>query len=128
MPVAHTEQGFLCVLVGMQLRILVRGLAETIVANGVNSYSVDCLLHGLYLVDSRGFFHVLANCLLPAFFGLPLDLQRKIVAQLQLFLLLFRLCLCDLAWLIFHATALRKYLNTSSTVKTSSTSTYDTIL
>lgn len=92
------------------------------------------ILHGLgflrelYLVGTRGFFHVLADCLLLAFFGLPLDFQWKIVAWLQLFFLLFRLCLCDLAWLIFHATALRKYLSTSSTVKTSSTSTYDTIL
>lgn len=84
-------------------------------------------LHGLYLVVTRGFFPVLADCLLLACFGLLLDFQRKIVVQLQLFLLLFRLCLCDLAWLIFHATALRKYPSTSSTVKTLSTSTYGTI-
>lgn len=76
----------------------------------------------------KGFFHVLADCLLLVFFGLPLDFQRKFVAQVQFFLFLFRLCLCDLAWLIFHATALRKYQSTSSTVKISPTSTYATIL
>lgn len=40
-PIAHTEQGFLCVLVGIQIHILVRGLAETVVVNGINSYAMD---------------------------------------------------------------------------------------
>lgn len=92
-------------------------------------------LHGLYLclVGTRAFFDFIASSKQFTFFVVlvflrPLDRHRRIVAQLQLFLFIFRLCLCDLAWLIFHATALRKYLSTSSTVKTSSTSTYDTIL
>lgn len=81
----------------------------------------------LCLVDIWGFFHFVGWLLL-AVFGFPLNFHIRIVAQLQLLLLPFRLCLCDLTWLIFRATVLRKYLSISSTVKTSPTSTYDTIL
>lgn len=110
------------------------GLAETVAANDISSYSMDLIScmgsTCVWWIQEHSFiFLQVVNNLRSLFFFLrPLDCHRSIVAQLQLFLFLFRLCLCDLAWLIFHATALRKYLSTSSTVKTSSTSTYDTIL
>lgn len=39
----------------------------------------------------KGFFHVLADCLLLVFFGLPLDFQRKFVAQVHFFLFSFQI-------------------------------------
>lgn len=81
----------------------------------------------LCLVGTQVFFNFV-DCLLLAVFGFPLNFHIRIVAQLQLVLFPCRLCLCDLAWLIFHATALRKYLSISSTVKISPTSTCDIIL
>lgn len=118
----HVQSRALCE--SWLVSILVRDVAKRLGLYFMDSH----FLRGLYLVGTRGSFHVLANCLLLVFFGLPLNFQRRFVAQLQLFLFLFRLCLCDLVWLIFHATALRKYQSTSSTVKISPTSTYATIL